>query len=99
MTKETKWYSECWYKVEYQVNEYTIDFRAFKIDGMDEEDISKSTTEETSSVKGFIKWDGCMEFTHEEHYCGLYHAEQTLGLMKEIYIYKGQAGGNFQPEN
>ena len=44
-----------------------------------------SEVEENPSVTGYLKWDGCMEFEQDEHYCSLDHAQQTFLLMQHIY--------------
>ena len=79
MKNEIKFYKDIWYKVEYEIRDVVLDFKAYKIIGFDDE------CETKPQLFGYLKWDGCMEFTQEEHYCGIYHAEQTYMLMKEIY--------------
>lgn len=85
MKQQTKYYSEFWYKLEYQVDETRVLFKAWKITGLDEGDLINSDIEDEHTIDGYIKWDGCMEFHQKEHYCGIHHAKQTLGLIEEIY--------------
>lgn len=87
---EVKYYADAWFKIEYEINDISIHFKAWKIDSIDEENIENSDIHSKDpEITGFIKWDDCMEFKHEPHYCGLYHAEQTLLLIKHIYGFKG----------
>ena len=95
-----KFYPKAWFKVGYTVNETTVDFRAWEINALNEEDPEKSEIQNNEPViKGFIKWDGCCEFDYGTHYCGIYKAEQFLMLMKEIYRFKGNLGGSFMEED
>lgn len=97
--KEIKFYPEAWFKVEYEIQECSVDFKAWKIEGLDEDEPENSTIEEGDpNIKGNIKWDGCMNFTQDDHYCGLYHVEQTALLMTEVYKFKGSLGGFFEEE-
>ena len=82
------YYPDCFYKLEYKSDETVIHFRAFKIEALDEYVIGDSQVEAVASMTGWIKFDGCMEFSHLEHYCGIHSAEQTLELIREIYDLK-----------
>jgi len=97
--KPIKFYPEAWFKVEYDVYETYIDFKAWEIDELDEQNIEDSTINENEVMKGFIKWDGCCEFDYGTHYCGIHKAEQFLLLMKEIYKFKSSIGGCFTNED
>lgn len=84
MKKETSWIDDAWFKVDFIINEYYIDFEAFRISGKTE-NIEDSDTEEQPSIKGSIKWDGCMNFKQHDHYCGVEFAEQVFILFRFIY--------------
>lgn len=62
-----------------------IEFECFEIHGGD--------IDTRSSIKGSIKFDGCVNFTHDDHYCGIHRAEQVLELFKEIYKYAEKTFG------
>ena len=81
----TEIYSDCWHKVEYDIKEVYINFKAFTIESLDEEILEHSEFSEEPVIIGFIKWDGCMEFNYNTHYCGIQNAIQFLELMKHIY--------------
>ena len=89
-----KFYPEAWFKVEYTVNEITVDFKAWEITGLDEENPEQSEIQDKDpAITGFIKWDGCCEFEYITHICGIHGAEHFLELMKEIYRFKGLVFG------
>jgi hypothetical protein len=91
-----KFYPQAWFKVEYTVNEITVDFKAWEITGLDEENPEQSEIQDKEPViTGFIKCDGCCEFDYSTHICGIHGAEHFLELMKEIYKFKGSLGGSF----
>ncbi len=98
MENIVKYYPEAWYKVEYEVGEVVVNFKAWKIDALDEKYLENSEIEDNPSIIGCIKWDGCMNFKQDEHYCGMYHAKQTLMLMTEVYRFKSNLGGSFDKE-
>lgn len=91
----TKYYEDAWFKVEYDIQEVTVYFKAYKISGLDTDNLENSDTEEEPNIEGSIKWDGCMNFNQSDHYCGVEHAEQTLLVVKEIYKFKESLGGSF----
>jgi hypothetical protein len=98
--KVVKFYTEAWFKVEYTVNDITVDFKAWEITGLDEENPEQSEIQdEVPVITGFIKWDGCCEFDYSTHICGIHGAEHFLQLMKEIYQFKGSLGGSFMEED
>lgn len=89
-------YPDIWFKVIYDVKEYTFDFTVFKITG----EIMSAPPEYELSPEpvmiGTMKWDGCMNFDYNEtHYCGLHNAEWYFQLIKELYKVKNSIGGNF----
>ena len=87
--KETLWSANSWFYVEYIIHEYHIEFKAYKIDSLDEEDIKESTFNATEpTIEGVIKWDGCCDFKQIDHYCDIEHAKQFLLFMKELYDYQ-----------
>jgi len=89
MKKIVKYYPEAWFKVEYEVNETSIGFKAWRIKALCEECPRNSELEDSEPcIGGYIKWDGCMNFKQNDHYCGMYHAKQVLMLMSEIYQFK-----------
>jgi hypothetical protein len=83
--KSCLWVLHAWYKIEYTTSEYKIDFKFFKIDGLNEEEPDKSDIQQEAVITGYIKWDRCCEFKHEEHYCRLEHAEQTFMAWTALY--------------
>ena len=99
MEKITKYYPDAWFKVEYEVDEIVVNFKAWRIRALDEEVPENSEIDSGEpDIEGRIKWDGCMNFKQDDHYCGMYHAKQTLILMTEIYKFKGSLGGSFEEE-
>lgn len=94
-----KYYEDAWYKVQYVINEITLDFIAWKIIELDGEN---SKVGKEPYIRGTIKWDDCVDFVHEEgrhyHYCGIHHVEQYNLLWKEIYKFKWALGGSFLNE-
>jgi hypothetical protein len=99
MKKIIKYYPEAWFKVEYEVEEITVKFKAWKIQSLDEDNPKKSDIgNDEPNIEGYIKWDGCLNFKQDDHYCGMYHAKQTLLLMTEIYRFKSSLGGSFEDE-
>jgi hypothetical protein len=87
--KIIKFYKESCFKVEYNVNEWTIDFKAWEIDALDEQNIEQSEIQSQEPViNGYMKFDGCCEFDYSTHYCGIHDAEKFLLLMKDIYQFK-----------
>jgi len=90
-----KFYTDAWFKVEYIINDTRVYFKAWKIEVSNEENPEQSQIrDETPEITGYIKWDGCMEFKHEEHYCSIEHAEQTLLLMNHIYKFNEEIQKN-----
>lgn len=91
--KVIKVYPDAWYAIEYEVDEAVTHFRAWKIDSFNPDDLYNlddiGVDWIVPEIRGLIKFDGCMEFKQEEHYCGLHHAEQTLMLMQYIYEFNG----------
>ena len=83
-----------WWVLEYEIEETTIEFKAFKIIGLDEYIPENSTIEVNPEITGHIKWDECMEFSQNSHYCELERAEQTFGLFQEIYKLREITFGN-----
>ena len=83
-------YPDLWYRVQYKIHDAHIDFEAWKIESQSDNG-EGIRIDYNKSVEGFIKWDGCMEVTHKEHYCGLDYADQYLGIIKEIYKLKERA--------
>lgn len=95
-----KFYPKSWFKVEYTVDEMTVDFKGWEISGLDEENPDLSEIQDKNPViTGFIKWDGCCEFDYGTHICGIHMAYNFLELMKEIYRFKGSLGGSFMEED
>jgi len=90
MKSEIVYYADCWFKVEYSASDYNMDFIATRIEGMNEENMELSTFGQSESIKGNIKWDGCMNFVQDDHYCGLVFAEYCLQLMTHIYKYAAE---------
>jgi hypothetical protein len=86
--KEIKFYPEAWFKVEYTGDSIAINFKAWEIEGLDEDNIEQSTICTDPVITGHIKWDGCCEFDYSTHWCGIYKGEQFLLLMKEIYKFQ-----------
>jgi hypothetical protein len=83
---KTIWLKEAWFKLVYEQDEYRLKFKAYKIEGMDEENISESRIDPEPVITGTVKWDGCIDFHQElDHYCGLYHAKQTYKLFQTLY--------------
>ncbi len=82
---QTVYLPEIWYKLDYDVEESCMNFKAYRIESVDEENTGLSVCKTTPDIEGSIKWDGCVNFTQDAHYCELEHAEQTLALFKTIY--------------
>jgi len=83
--KQKLYLPEIWWMLEYEVKETEIEFEAFKIVGLDDTVPENSDLEESPEITGYIKWDECVNFTQDSHYCDLEYAEQTFCLFKEIY--------------
>lgn len=83
--KFTRHYPELWYKVDYKIIDTYIEFTAYEIHSLNEDKVSESEISIEPNIKGVLKWDGCINFNQDSHYCSIYQAEQTLGLFKEIY--------------
>jgi len=75
---------EAWFQTVYRIEGLYTYFEAYKVESFTNDGIPNLESK-TPYIKGFIKWDGCMEFEQKSHYCGLYHAKQTLMLMEEIH--------------
>ena len=92
MKKIVKYYPEAWFKVEYEVHETYINFKAWRIKSSDEERPQNLVFEDRETcITGSIKWDDCMNFKQNDHYCGMHHAKQVFILMSEIYQFKDTA--------
>ena len=99
MAKIVKFYPEAWFKVEYDVEDIVVNFKAWRIYALDEENLENSDVViKEPNIEGYIKWDGCMNFKQNDHYCGMYHAKQTLMVMTKIYKFKSSLGGSFEEE-
>lgn len=85
--KETKYYPELWYKIDFTNRGHALDFEATKISALVDEDISKSDFDSEPELTGTMKWDGCVNFKHEAHYCEVQEAIQANLLWIEIYKY------------
>lgn len=100
MEKTIKYYPNSWFKVEYEVEDSTVHFKAWKIQSLDEKNIEKSVLSDTiPNLVGSLKWDGCMNFKQNDHYCGIYNAKQILTLMSEIYGFTRGLGDPFDEVN
>jgi len=89
--KIIEYYLEAWFKIEYEICDYFINFKAWRIFACDEENPDQSTLEnDIPNIIGYIKWDGCMNFEQNDHYCGIYYAEQVLLLMQKIYEFNSK---------
>ena len=88
MKNITKYYTKAWFKVEYEIYDFYINFKGWKIQELNELNPEVSNIDNETSIEGHIKWDDCMNFTQEDHYCGIHNAKQTLILMTEIYKFK-----------
>lgn len=84
-------YSELFYKVEYTPNLredgscYWVDYHVYEIVSLDEYNRPEEIDEE-SVFDGFVKWDGCHEFSSEGiHVCGWYGMQKVHNLFREIY--------------
>jgi hypothetical protein len=96
MKKIIKYYRKAWFKVEYEVGEIAVNFKAWKITGLNEETPENSEVSiGPPQITGYIKWDDCIDFKQDDHYCGMHHAEQTLMLMRSIQNFKNSLGGVF----
>lgn len=77
-------YADEWFAVDYVVDQPVyLRFTAHRIEGMDEHD-----PETKEWGHGFIKWDGCSEFTWTEadmHFCGWNLARQFSALIERLY--------------
>ena len=81
-----KYYADCWYRVEYYLkDELSLYFKAYKITKLNPEKLEDSKYDASPSIEGDIGWNGCMEFTQNEHYCGIDYAKQTYKLIQHIY--------------
>ena len=72
-------YKELDYKVDYIGDDIKIDFEVYEINENDH-----------SIMRGYIKWDGCINFVQNSHYCSLENAKSIYLLFKEIYAYKNK---------
>lgn len=89
--KVVKYYPSAWFKVEFENDgEGRIEFKAFKITSLNEDSPSDSKINNIPSIEGVIKFDDCIDFKQDDHYCGLHHAEQVYELMRELYKYNQQ---------
>jgi hypothetical protein len=74
--KVIKFYTDAWFKVEYTVNKVSVNFKAWEIDGLNEDNPELSEIQDKKPViTGYIKWDGCCKFNYKTHYCGIYKAK------------------------
>ncbi len=86
MEKQSVIYLDCWYKVDYELdeNKVVLSFEAYKIISTDDENSSNYETAD-KSIEGFIKWDECMEIKIEDHFCTQEIAMQLPMLINHIY--------------
>lgn len=82
---DTEYYADCWFKVDYTFNtgDAHMSFKCYRITGLAEQ-VELSDIEQRETLDGSIKWDGCMNFTSDDHHCGMFHAEQVLQVIKHI---------------
>lgn len=90
----TEYITEAWYKVNYTISDApkNMEFLAYKIQSICDLVIKDSTCSSNPEIKGYMKWDGCLEFEQNSHYCDIEHAEQTLMLFKRLYEIAKQNG-------
>lgn len=84
-------YPEIWFVVDYEWDYGKegycswVDFTVYRIESMDEEQ-SEVTCDDEVFAKGFVKWDGCTEFSVERnHLCGFFQVKQFQQLFTDIY--------------
>ena len=95
MKRETKVYNDAWYKVEYEHKDTMLMFKAYKILGMCEDE-TQNDYNSKPAIGGFIKWDGCCEFEHSEHYCGFGGVKQHYLLMHHVFNHAKEVFDNDQ---
>jgi len=86
-------YPDIWFKVIYypkynddNTSVYWIDYSVYRIESLDEDDPTNSDIDPELYMSGFIKWDGCTEFSIERvHECGLYYVRQLQKLLERLY--------------
>ena len=76
---------EFWYKLEYKIEESGITFKAFKLFDIDCRNIRNSSVELCFSIEGVISNQGDMSFKQNGFYSHVSQADQTLGIIKEVY--------------
>lgn len=72
---EEIYYENSRYTVEYHIYGHYLEFFATK----------DESSCDTPEIEGTLKWDGCMNITQNEHYCGIYGAKEYLLLITSIY--------------
>lgn len=84
-------YPETYFVVDYEWNYgeegncHWVDYTVYRIESIDEEN-TKVECEDEVFAKGFVKWDGCTEFSVERnHLCGFYEIKQFQQLFTDIY--------------
>ncbi len=84
-------YPELFYKVEYIPNLkedgscHWVNYHVYEIRSLTEYGLPEEIDNE-SVFDGFVKWDGCHEFSSEGiHVCGWYGMEKLHKLFEEIY--------------
>lgn len=75
---------EYWYVLDYLVDDSGFDFKAFKIEAIDELG-GQHEINNSASVFGRMDADGDCEFTQEDYYSNYEYAIQTLGLFSKLY--------------
>ncbi|MGH1339007.1 MAG: hypothetical protein ACRBFS_23020 [Aureispira sp.] len=85
MNKEiVKYYCDAWFKVVYTEGEVYLNFKAYKIEGLDEENLENSDVEEEHEVEGEVRYDGLMNIKANQQYVNLDYAHQTYLMIKHV---------------
>ena len=87
---ERRFYSDAWFRVEYEMNKLVITFKAWRITKMDYDNVEKSEAERIHCLSGLIKWDGYCEFNYSDSCDDPSMVGQFCLLMEKIYKFKDE---------
>jgi hypothetical protein len=66
------------YKVRFEVYEHHVNYYVFIVDENKEADLRDA------EISGFIKWDGCMEFSSKVHLCNIFMVNNYCNVIKYV---------------
>lgn len=82
------------FALDYEIKSAWIEFKIYDIEGSIDDDSlpdeKKYEVSEDPEIEGYLKWDGCCNWTANSHFCGFYGFKNFTAVMEELYKIKSK---------